>query len=137
MRFGDADFDDFVRADDNAREKQQVCESVLPYIKCRVADRKCRSGAVPFGNLKDLIDCPLPQNKPDVYYCARPEQLDQGVRDAFSRHIIPSTQDNPPVVPNFFLEVKGPDRVPAVAKQQACYDGASGARGMHSLQPYG
>jgi hypothetical protein len=59
------------------------------------------------------------------------------VRDALSRHIIPLTQDDLPIVPNFFLEVKGPDGSVAVARRQACYDGALGARGMHELQAYG
>jgi hypothetical protein len=136
-RFGDAEFDDFVQADADAGKEQQVCESVLPYIEGRVADGRCRSGGVPFNNLEDLTDRPLTQGKPDVYYGARPEQLDRGVRDALSRHIIPSTQDDLPVAPNFFLEVKGPDGSLAVAGRQACYNGALGARGMHSLQSHG
>ena len=136
-RFGDAEFDDFVQADADAGKEQQVCESVLPYIEGRVADGRCRSGGVPFNNLEDLTDSLLTQGKPDVYFGARPEQLDRGVRDALSRHIIPSTQDDLPIVPNFFLEVKGPDGSAAVARRQACYDGALGARGMHELQAYG
>jgi hypothetical protein len=114
-RFGDADFDDFKRASYDSREEQQVLELVLPYIEGRVEDRRCRLGAVPFDNLEDLTDRPLMQNKPDVYYGARPEQLDRGVRDALSGHIIPSTEDHLPVVPNFFLEVKGLEGVPSVA----------------------
>jgi hypothetical protein len=33
--------------------------------------------------------------------------------------------------------VKGTDGSASVAKRQACYDGALGARGLHSLQEYG
>jgi hypothetical protein len=40
-------------------------------------------------------------------------------------------------MPNFFLEAKGPDGSLAVAGRQACYDGALGARGIHSLQSFG
>jgi hypothetical protein len=40
-------------------------------------------------------------------------------------------------MPNFFLEAKGPDGSLAVARRQACYDGALGARGIHSLQSFG
>ena len=40
------------------------------------------------------------------------------------------------MAPNFFLAAKGPDGSLAVAGRQACYDGALGARGMHSLQSY-
>lgn len=41
------------------------------------------------------------------------------------------------MAPNFFLAAKGPDGSAAVAKRQACYDGALGARGIQSLQSYG
>ncbi len=41
------------------------------------------------------------------------------------------------MAPNFFVAVKGPDGSAAVAKRQVCYDGALGARGIHSLQSYG
>ena len=40
-------------------------------------------------------------------------------------------------MPNFFLEVKAPDGSAGVARKQALYDGAIGARAMHSLQNYG
>ena len=35
------------------------------------------------------------------------------------------------------MEVKGPDGSGAVAKRQACYDGAVGARGIHALRSFG
>lgn len=41
------------------------------------------------------------------------------------------------MVPNFFLEAKGPNGSLAVAGRQACYDGALGARGMQDFQSYG
>lgn len=41
------------------------------------------------------------------------------------------------MAPNFFVEAKGPDGSAAVMLRQARYDGAVGARGMHSLQNYG
>ena len=37
-------------------------------------------------------------------------------------------------MPNFFTEVKGPNGSAAVAKRQACFDGALGARGIHKLR---
>ncbi|KAH8661074.1 hypothetical protein BGZ61DRAFT_564617 [Ilyonectria robusta] len=57
------------------------------------------------------------QATPDViYYGARPEQLDQKVRHELDGYIIPSTQHDLAIAPNFFLEVKGPDGSAAVAK---------------------
>ena len=38
------------------------------------------------------------------------------------------------MLPNFFLEVKGPDGTSAVVTRSACYNGALKARAMHSLQ---
>ena len=72
-----------------------------------------------------------------MYYGARPEQLDRQVRDELSGQIIPSTQYDLPITPNFFLAAKGPDGSLAVAGRQACYDGALGARGIQQLQSYG
>lgn len=72
--------------------------------------------------------------KPDLYCGACPEQLNRRVRDDLSSYIIPSTQDDLPITPNFFLAAKGPDGTAAVARRQTCYDGALGARGMNSLQ---
>lgn len=71
-----------------------------------------------------------------IYYGARPEQLRPGIRDELGGHIIPSAQDSLPMAPNFFLHVKGPGGSLSVASRQACYDGALGARGIHSLQSY-
>ncbi|KAI0187943.1 hypothetical protein F4808DRAFT_466292 [Astrocystis sublimbata] len=48
-----------------------------------------------------------------------------------SRRIVPSTQPDLPVAPNFFLAAKGPDGSLAVVERQACYDGALG--GIRSL----
>ena len=50
--------------------------------------------------------------------------------------IVPSTQDDLPILPNFLLAAKGPDGSLAVAGRQATYDGALGARSMHALQSY-
>lgn len=94
------------------------------------------SGGVPFTNLEDLTNGSLAPAKPDVYYGARPEQLDRRVRDHLAALIIPSTQHDLPIVPNFSLEVKGEDARASVVKRSACYIGALGARGMDSLQAY-
>ncbi|KAG5301145.1 hypothetical protein I7I48_01058 [Histoplasma ohiense] len=93
-------------------------------------------GEYPFGNLAPLTDGTLALARPDHFFGARPEQLNRSIREGLSDQIIPSTQDDLPMAPNFLLEAKGPDGSPAVATRQACYDGALGARGMHALQSY-
>ncbi|MCJ1313685.1 hypothetical protein MMC25_007364 [Agyrium rufum] len=127
----------FIQADANAAKEKQVTTLVIPIIEGDIEDARCVSGGIPFTNLDPLIDGTLVPGNPDLYYGARPEQLDRRVRDELSGHIIPSTQDNLPMAPNFFLAAKGPDGSLAVAGRQASYDGALGARGMCSLQSYG
>ncbi|KAG5289101.1 hypothetical protein I7I48_08341 [Histoplasma ohiense] len=63
--------------------------------------------------------------------------FDRSVRNQLNDHIIPSTDDSLPMAPNFFLEAKGPDDSAAIARIQACYDGALGARDIQSIQSYG
>lgn len=95
------------------------------------------AGEVPFTNLDHLTDGTLVPENPDLYYGARPEQLDREVRRELDVHVIPSTQQDLPIALNFFLEVKGPDGSLSVPSRQACYDGDLVARGIHSLQSYG
>lgn len=110
---------------------------MVPVIEGKISGYKCLEGEVLFTNLRPLKTDMLTAAKPDLYYGARPEQLDRRVRDELSGHISPLTQNDLPIAPNFFLAAKGPDGTAAVARGQACYDGALGARGMHSLQSYG
>lgn len=102
-----------------------------------ILDIKCVAGDIPFTNLKNLTNGTIVAGKPDLYYGSRPEQLDVRVRREQSRMIIPSSQGDLPILPNFTLETKGPDGTLSVAARQPCYNGALGARGMQSLQSYG
>lgn len=137
LAFTEEAHEKFIRADAHAFKEKQISESVIPIIEGKIEDSRCTSGGIPFTNLDHLTDGTLVPGNPDRYYGARPEQLNRQVRNKLSGHIIPSTQHDLPIAPNFFLAVKGPDGSAAVAARQACYDGALGARGMHSLQSYG
>lgn len=135
--FSNEKFKKFKRANAHVSKENKATKTVIPIIEGKISDDKCVEGVVLFTNLKPLTNDMLTAAKPDLYYGARPEQLDRRVRDELSGHIIPSTQDDLPIAPNFFLAAKGPDGTAAVARRQACYDGALGARGMQSLQSYG
>src|SRR5205814_5665095 len=63
-------------------------------------------------------------------------KLDLQVRKKLGKYILPSADISEPMLPNFFTEVKGPGGTTAVARRQACYDGALGARAMHEIQSY-
>jgi hypothetical protein len=97
----------------------------------------CVDGDIPFNNLADMMRGPSHKAKPDVYYGARPEQLHPDVRDKLQALVVPSTNQTRPLAPNFFIEVKQPSASASVALNQACFAGAAGARGIHSLQAYG
>jgi hypothetical protein len=136
-KFSDQDFKDFKRANAHAFKEKQVTNTVIPIIEGKMGDGRCVAGDIPFNNLDHLTDGTIAPGKPDLFYGARPEQLDRRIRLELSSRIIPSTQDDLPMAPNFFLEAKGPDGSAVIARRQACYDGALGARGLYSLQVYG
>ncbi|MCJ1392938.1 hypothetical protein MMC18_005810 [Xylographa bjoerkii] len=135
-QFSDGAFRKLKRADRHAFKEKQITTSVIPIIEGEIRDRRCYAGGIPFTNLDPLTDGTITPGNPDIYYGARPEQLNRGIRNELSGRIVPSTQTDLPVAPNFFMAVKGPDGSAAVARRQACYDGALGARGIQCLQSY-
>jgi hypothetical protein len=112
---------------------------VISIIEGSSGEAKYVCGKIQFGNLQSLIGptCTLTPGNPDLYDGARPEQLDRRIRDKLKSMIIPSTQDNLPIAPNFFLHAKGPDGTESVAAKQSVYDGALGERGQYQLRSYG
>ncbi|WEW60591.1 hypothetical protein PRK78_006078 [Emydomyces testavorans] len=135
-QFSESKFRKFKRADTNASKEKPVMSAVIPIIDGEFGDPKCVGGDYTFGNLAPLTDGMLAKPKPDHFFGARPEQLNRQLRHELGNFIIPSTQEDLPMAPNFFLEAKGPDGSLAIATRQACYHGALGARGIHSLQSY-
>lgn len=106
-------------------------------IEGEIVDRKCVAGGIPLTNLDHLTDGTLVAGNPDLFHGARPEQLDRNVRKQLDGLVVPSTQHDLPIAPNFLLQVKGFHGSIAVALLQACYNGTLGARAMLSLQSYG
>ncbi|KIW77317.1 hypothetical protein Z517_09763 [Fonsecaea pedrosoi CBS 271.37] len=134
--FTDQHFLKFQEEDADATKENQVEAVFKQYVRTDDRHRTC-SGRLNLKNLKPLSwELAIPAS-PDLYYGTIPNQLHARVRHELSREIVPTTQEDLPIVPNFFLEAKGPEGVPAVAKLQACFAGALGARGMHSLVSYG
>ncbi|KAK2759835.1 hypothetical protein FQN54_002569 [Arachnomyces sp. PD_36] len=134
--FTDEEFENFKEANTYAANELPTT-TLIPTIEGGTDDPKTVAGGYPFGNLRPLTDGTITCPWPDRFYGARPEQLHRKIRHELCNTIIPSAQDSRPMLPNFFLEVKGPDSSAAVAKRQACYDGALGARAMLSLESYG
>lgn len=136
-QFSSTDFKEFEQANKRVSKENRVMNRVIPIIEGKIRDDKCAGGDIPFNNLEPLTKDSLTAAKPDLYYGAHSEQLNRQVRDELSGYIIPSTQHDLPIAPNFFLQAKGPDGSMAVARRQVRYDGALGAWGMHSLRSYG
>ncbi|TFB07650.1 hypothetical protein CCMA1212_000745 [Trichoderma ghanense] len=135
-RFTDEDFRRFKRQQRTAQGETEVVSDVVPIIE-GAQDRRNVARDNAFRNLEHLTDDTLVPGNPDLYYGARPEQLNPGIRSALSGQIVPTAQEELPIAPNFFLQVKGPGATADVAPRQVCYDGALGARGIQSLQSYG
>ncbi|EQK99913.1 hypothetical protein OCS_04373 [Ophiocordyceps sinensis CO18] len=135
--FSDRAFKTFRESNARAKDEDDVKADVIPIITGpRHANHPWARNTL-FGNLEPLTDGTLAPAKPDIYYGANPDGLDRSIRDELAGHIIPSTMEDKPMAPNFFLEVKGPDGGASVATRQARYDGAIASRGIHSLQNYG
>ncbi|CEJ91863.1 hypothetical protein VHEMI07551 [[Torrubiella] hemipterigena] len=135
--FSRADFHKFQRADKHAKTAREVFYTVIPTIEGEAADGRCVVGGIPFTNFDHLTNSTLVASSPDLFYGARPEQLDGNIRKELNGLVIPSTKHALPIAPNVFLQAKGPNTFLPGALLQACYNGALGARAMHSLQSYG
>jgi len=136
-RFSDGAFDRFCEAEAEARNEDGVNRETLPTILGEKRRDYPSAGNVRFTNVDDMAPDVFKKAQPDLYWGARPEQIDRRVRQDLNHHIVPSTKDTYPAAPNFFLEVKGPDGSAAKKTMQACYAGAIGTRGIHALQGYG
>lgn len=90
-------------------------------------------------NLANLMNGKDHKAKSDIWYGASPDIIDARIRDntELGKYIVPTTTGSRPCAPTFFAEVKGPGSSSLVMVNQACFDGAVGARGIHKLQTYG
>jgi hypothetical protein len=126
----------FIEADADAFNEDAIKEIVLPAMLEAINAPMGAEKNILFTNI-DSITGDIPYAKPDYYYGSRPKQIHPYLRDKLSKHIIPSNHTHLPALPNFFLEVKGPDGSAAVARRQACHNGAIGARAIQSIRSFG
>ncbi|RFU24503.1 hypothetical protein B7463_g11836, partial [Scytalidium lignicola] len=114
--FTTLDFQDFKQKNARAISERKVMSTVLPKIYGNTDIPN--EGDLVFTRLDPIANNTTVDVKPDFYDGAHFEDVDQKC-------------------PTFFLETKAPSGGADVAKRQACYDGAFGARAMHNLQSYG
>ena len=135
-QISESDFSNFKRHNARARTEPKAIVKVVPIIAGDSDDRRPFAADVPFGHLEP-VDKDLVKPEPDIYYGAKPEQVDRRVRDELGKYILPSSDTSLPAVPNYFLEGKSAKGRADVAVRQACYDLAVEARAMYQLQNYG
>ena len=133
-QFDMSKFDDFQRKNAQVCDEDDVMLKVIPLLEGNIYIPNKRNKL--FTLLRSMTDGNIPKARPDYFNGSRREDIDKGVVEELSSLIIPTDYSQLPVLPNFFMEVKGPDGVPSGMQRQACYDGAIGARAMHSLQNY-
>lgn len=133
----DQEYEDFLELNHDAADKQAVITEVLAVLEGKHRARSQVAGGHPFRNMAPLTDGTLASAKPDLYHGARPNQLAPAIQEQLHKQIRPSSQSNRSVAPNFFIEAKGHHGTRRAATRQACYDGALGARAMHSLRLFG
>lgn len=136
-RFSKDDFRKFQRAEGRAFNESVVTRSVIPIIEGDINHGDVMNANVSFENLNHLTDGSLVSAQPDLYYGSQPATLHRKVRRNLHNYVVPSTQEELPIAPNFFLEIKGPAGTLSVASRQAAYCGVLGERGILQLHSYG
>ena len=131
------DFCDFEANDECISDEAEVVETLLPIISGEKSAQRCCPKKRSFTNFVPLLkDEHLSIPQPDVYYGSAPHMLQKQVRAELSGFIVPCKKDTHPMLPNFFIEAKGPEGHSLTSRLQACYAGAVGARAMHHLRTY-
>ncbi|MCJ1468033.1 hypothetical protein MMC07_006659 [Pseudocyphellaria aurata] len=89
-----------------------------------------------FGNLRPLTNGVLSDPRPDYWDGADTRQIGNRLQEELKSYITPSTNPRAPILPNFFVEIKGPSGDTPVNERQAWYDGVLGARGIQKLRSF-
>ncbi|KAL8904075.1 MAG: hypothetical protein Q9207_003502 [Kuettlingeria erythrocarpa] len=132
--FSEADFVIFRRANRTAASEDGVKLAAFPTIAgTATIPRQCNKQ---FNNLQDFPDGNITMAQPDWYDGSNPSELDKEIRAQLSEYIIPSTNTSLPLLPNFFVEGKGPDGSSRVCDLQAMQDATLGTRGMLAIRSY-
>ncbi|KAL2837180.1 hypothetical protein BJY01DRAFT_251599 [Aspergillus pseudoustus] len=135
-------YDKFQKERTQALCEQDVGHNLLPVIEepgfaegVSSADEWHRG--LRFDHFAPFIDQALVEPRPDRAYGPSAQTLKRKIREDLADLIRLSNRTRCITLPNFSIEVKGPDGKGKVAEQQACYNAAFGPRAMHSLRAYG
>lgn len=132
-QFSEEDFQNFWRNIQNAKNEAEVAMHVFPIIR--------GNSAIIFGHKRTFnnltpLNEQLAAASPDFFDGSLPANLDLRVRNELGNYIMPSKKLDTPLLPNFFLEIGGPEGSPAVLPRQITQDLAYGARALLEMQSY-
>ena len=114
--FTDQDHARFKRMDATVTKENQIQSQVLPTIEGKQQDLKTTSGNIPFTNFARLTtNEALVSGNPDLYHKGHPEQLVHEIRQELRDFIMPSIQEDLPMLPNFLVTAKELNGIPALA----------------------
>ena len=134
-QFSETNYENFLDAVDNAREEAQVMSDIFTTLKGpKIYPSKTNQ---PCNNWAPLTSANLVTPQPDYFDGERQTPGDAELRQILDSLIVPSTSSDAPFLPNFLVEAKAPGASAEVARRQAVYDGAFGARAMLHLRAYG
>ncbi|KAB8356402.1 hypothetical protein FH972_023985 [Carpinus fangiana] len=107
-RFGQEDFLRFKKQNTDAKTEMGVMSKSFQVI---VGDSNIPNQAnIQFSNLSPLTNGASTVPQPAFFDGSRPRDIHRSIRDQLSYYIVPSTDTSNPALPNFFAEVKGPNR---------------------------
>jgi hypothetical protein len=132
--FSRDDFLHFKRKNGEATTEAKLMSEVFPMIAGKTSIPSGYNQV--FNNLKPLAKH-ISKPQPDYFNGSRPAKIRPKVRDDLEQYIIPSSQQDRPALPNFFMEAKSRDGKASIATRQITQDLAVGARGMLKMQSYG
>jgi hypothetical protein len=135
-QFDDRRFEEFTEVCEKAANEASAMADIIPIIAGEGRKKYHSVTDAQFTNMAPILE-DVTAPRPDMYDGSSPERIDPRVRHSLGGHIVPSKNTSRPAAPNLFFEGKSAGGRSDVAKRQACYDGAVGARAMHSLQNYG
>ncbi|KAJ4413826.1 hypothetical protein N0V85_003409 [Neurospora sp. IMI 360204] len=139
--FTETDFEDFQQKNDAANTEATVYQTVVPLITGSSDSPSWANNL--FSNLEDIAE-DVVKPKPDFFDGAHRMAIHEKIRSAneggnlnLNKLIIPTNNVRTPVLPNFFMELKGPESNARIAQRQVMHVGAVGARAMNSVQNWG
>ncbi|KAG5980990.1 hypothetical protein E4U55_003427 [Claviceps digitariae] len=130
-------FASFTKAFKRSRSESRVMSTVIPIIT-GPSDIPNEQN-VRFTQFRPIVHDLVSKPQPDFFDGVDILDLEEDIRDKPNLYpfLVPTQYLEAPIVPSFFLEVKGKVGCSSVVERQACYDGAVGTRAVHTLQNYG